>query len=314
MTITQPVQAAPGSIVAAVEHCAAALETAGVFLGHGTDNPWDEAVALVLGALGLDDGPELASRTLATGEWAAIQKLLRRRCEERVPLPYLLGEAFFAGLSFRCDQRALVPRSPLGEWIRGGYSPWYAGPAPRRILDLCCGGGAIGIAASVHAPGAEVVLADIDADALALARDNVARLGVSRRVRVLRSDGFAALTGERFDLILCNPPYVDADDLAAMPEEYHHEPRLGLEAGADGLALVRRLLPAAVAHLTDHGVLFLELGNSWPALEAAFPRFPFTWLECEEGGHGVTAISADELRDHAAALGYNGGPGASSER
>ena len=302
-----PLQLPPETLAGAVARCATRLDEAGVAFGHGTDNPWDEAVQLVLGVLDLEDGPEVAERPLAAADWETIAALLERRIDERCPLPYLLGEAHFAGLRFRCDRRALVPRSPLAELIEGAYAPWYAGPAPTRLLDLCCGGGCLGIAAAVTAPGLSVVLADLDSDALALAAENVALHGVEDRVRLCRSDGFEGLAGERFDIILCNPPYVDAEDLAGMPAEYRHEPAAGLGAGADGLDLVRRLLPVAAEHLADQGLLLLEVGNSWPALEACYPRFPFTWVELERGGHGVAALTAQELRDHAAALAYNAG-------
>jgi len=300
-----PREARPESVAAAVAHCATRLAQAGVAFGHGTDNPWDEGAQLVLGALGLEDGPGVAERPLAPAEWTAIGALLERRVGGRCPLPYLLGEAHFAGLRFACDRRALVPRSPLAELIEGGYQPWYAGPPPRRLLDLCCGGGCLGVAAAVHEPSLAVLCTDLDEDALALAAENVARHGVGDRVELRRSDGFDDLAGECFDLILCNPPYVDAADLAGMPAEFEHEPPAGLGAGRDGLDLVRRLLPVAAQHLEAHGLLLLEVGNSWPALEAAYPRFPFTWVALERGGHGVAAITAAELRDHAAALAYN---------
>jgi ribosomal protein L3 glutamine methyltransferase len=302
-----PWQPPPETLAGAVARCATRLDEAGVAFGHGTDNPWDEAVQLVLAVAGLEDGPDVAERPLADADWDTITALLERRIGERCPLPYLLGEAHFAGLRFRCDRRALVPRSPLAELIGGAYAPWYAGPSPRRLLDLCCGGGCLGIAAAVHAPGLSVVLADLDSDALALAAENVALHGVGERVSLCHSDGFTGLAGERFDIILCNPPYVDAEDLAGMPAEFHHEPAAGLGAGADGLDLVRRLLPVAAEHLEDQGLLLLEVGNSWPALEACYPRFPFTWVELERGGHGVAAITAGELRDHAATLAYNAG-------
>lgn len=297
-------QQPPDTLAGAVARCATRLDDAGVAFGHGTDNPWDEAVQLVLGVLGLEDGPDVAGRLLAAADWDAIAALLERRIGERCPLPYLLGEAHLAGLRFRCDPRALVPRSPLAELIERDYIPWYAGPPPRRLLDLCCGGGCLGIAAAVHESGLAVVLADLDNDALALAAENVALHGVGERVSLRRSDGFDGLAGERFDIILCNPPYVDGADLSSMPAEFRHEPAAGLGAGDDGLDLVRRLLPAAAEHLQEHGLLLLEVGNSWPALEARYPRFPFTWVELERGGHGVAAITARELRDHAGTLKY----------
>lgn len=293
-------------VIEAIRACCDVLEAGEVFCGHGTDNAWDEAVQLVLFAVGLPpDAPAgVAEQSLADVDIERVDSLLRRRVGERIPLPYVTGEAWFAGLRFACDHRALVPRSPLAELVTAGFCPWYAGSEPLSILDLCCGGGAIGIAAAVYSPRASVVLSDVDADALALASENTGRHGVSDRVSLVQGDLFAGLATDRFDIILCNPPYVDADDLAGMPAEYGHEPPLGLGAGSDGLDLARRILAQAMNHLNPDGVLLLELGNSWEALEAAFPRVPFTWVELENGGHGVLAMQADELREYAAALAY----------
>lgn len=295
-------------VLAAIQVCSRALEDAEVFCGHGTDNAWDEAVQLVLFVAGLPaDAPARAGEhLLSEAETGRIARLLARRITERLPLPYLTGEAWFAGLRFVCDRRALVPRSPLAELVLSEFRPWFAGAGNGRVsvLDLCCGGGAIGIAAAVHLPGARVVLSDVDADALALAASNVAQHGVGDRVRAVQGDLFDGLAGERFDIILCNPPYVDAADLASMPAEFGHEPPTGLGAGPDGLDLARRILDAAAAHLNPDGLLLLEVGNSWTALEAAFPRVAFTWVELESGGHGVLAMQAAELRESARYLAY----------
>jgi ribosomal protein L3 glutamine methyltransferase len=270
---------------------------AGLFFGHGTDNAWDEARWLVLGALSLPhDSPDwVLDGRLSTPERERLSTLLRRRIVERVPTAYLLGEAWFAGLRFAVDQRVLIPRSPIAELLDAGLEPWLAGRQPERILDLCCGSGCIGIAAALRFPGARVDLADISSDALALARQNVQAHGVSESVRVIESDLFAAFGGETWDLILCNPPYVDAADMAALPAEFHHEPRLGLAAGKDGLDLVRRILAAARARLGDDGLLVLEVGNGAEALEAAFPETPFLWPEFENGGSGVALLAAADL-------------------
>jgi len=295
-------------VIDAIEVCAAALEQAGVCFGHGTDNAWDEAVQLVLAAAGIPAhaGAEVATQTLLPAQRACVQRLLARRVSEREPLPYLLGEAWFAGLRFRCDRRALVPRSPLAELLLCHYRPWYTGPEPARLLDLCCGGGSLGIAAAVLAPGLKVSLADIDPEALALAQENIALHQVNERVSCVRSDLFDALGEQRFDIILCNPPYVDAQDLAAMPEEYRAEPLHALAAGADGLDLARRVLAGAANFLAPQGLLLLEVGNSWEALERAYPRVPFTWVELAEGGHGVLAMQAVELQQYATMLGGDG--------
>lgn len=298
------------TVIGAIEACAGILESGGVFCGHGTDNIWDEAVQLVLFAVGLPaDAPASAGdHPVQPLDIQRIESLLQRRLLERIPLPYLTGEAWFAGLRFACDRRALVPRSPLAELVLAGFRPWYAGPGPASILDLCCGGGAIGIASAVHLPSASVILSDIDTTALELAEKNIAQHGVGDRVQVVHGDLFAGVAGARFDVILCNPPYVDAGDLAGMPAEYRHEPPLGLGAGRDGLDLARRILDGAAAHLSPHGLLLLEVGNSWTALESAFPGVAFTWVDLAAGGHGVLAMQASELGESASSLAYTNPP------
>lgn len=294
----------PATVGQALEYCSQALEASGVWFGHGTDNAWDEAVQLVLAVAGLpvDADDSVLPMALDDVQSARLQALLRRRIDERVPLPYLLGRAWFAGLEFRCDDRAIIPRSPLAELILNEFRPWYAGPSPRRVLDLCCGGGCIGLAVAHYFPDAAVDLADIDEDALQLAAENTAALGLTDRVRIIRSDLFSAIPPGRYDLILSNPPYVDAADLAAMPAEYHHEPDGALGSGADGLDLTRRILGGAADYLADRGLLVVEVGNSASALELAFPGVPFTWLEFEQGGHGVFALTAEEMREYRASL------------
>lgn len=270
---------------------------AGLHFGHGTDNAWDEARWLVLGALSLPpDSPDwVLDARLTTAERERLSGMLRRRIVERVPSAYLLGEAWFAGLRFAVDPRVLIPRSPIAELLEAGLEPWLAGRHPERILDLCCGSGCIGIAAALRFPGAQVDLADLSPDALALARQNVAAHGLGDVIRVIESDLFAALGAETYDLILCNPPYVDAADMAALPAEFHHEPRLGLAAGEDGLDLARRILAGARERLASDGWLVLEVGNSAPALEDAFPRIAFVWPEFEHGGAGVALVAAADL-------------------
>ncbi len=290
----------PTTVGQALQYCHEALANSDVTFGHGTDNPWDEAVQLVLSVadLPLDADDGVLPHPLDDDAFARMQALLRRRTTEHLPLPYLLGRAWFAGLEFRCDQRAIIPRSPIAELIQRDFQRWYSGPEPRRLLDLCCGGGCIGLAAAHYFPQMEVDLLDIDAAALDLARENVAQLGLGNRVRVLQSNLFDALGDERYDLIISNPPYVDALDLASMPAEFHHEPELALGSGADGLDLARLILAEAPNFLKESGLLIVEVGNSWVALEEAYPRLPFTWVEFEHGGHGVFALSAGELRDY----------------
>jgi ribosomal protein L3 glutamine methyltransferase len=304
------------TLLHAIQRTAASLEAAGLFFGHGTDSAWDEAVAMVLFSAGLppDSGSEVASRPMSEAALSQLETLCLERINRRIPLPYLLGEAWFAGRRFLCDERALVPRSPIAELILNDYQPWYAGPAPTRLLDLCCGGGAIGITAALEAPELAVTLSDIDPAALDLAVENIALHGVGDRVTTVCSDLFDSLDPVPYDIILCNPPYVDARDMSTVPDEYRHEPEHGLAAGADGLDLVRRILPAASRWLAPHGLLVLEVGNSWEALEAAFPDLPFLWPELEQGGHGVCVLSCQDLAGSAAGTGrdaYNPAPGSS---
>jgi ribosomal protein L3 glutamine methyltransferase len=289
----------PESVRSALEQVYSALDSADLFYGHGTDNAWDESVLLVLSAceLPFDAAEEQLDTPMAPDAWDRALAWLRQRVEQRTPLPYLLGRAWFAGLELRCDRRALIPRSPLAELIQNDYRPWWPGEAPQRFLDLCAGGGSIGIAAAVYQPAAEVLLADIDPEALALARENIALYDLGSRVQTRESDLFEGLAGERFDIILCNPPYVDAGDLASMPAEYHSEPPRGLGSGEDGLDLARQILAGAAAHLTPGGLLFLELGNSWLALDELLSALPLTWLEFSEGGHGVLVAGVSDLAE-----------------
>jgi ribosomal protein L3 glutamine methyltransferase len=267
-----------------------------LYFGHGTDNAWDEAEYLVLHAVHLlppIDDSWLDSRLTST-ERERVLDLLTRRINERVPAAYITGNAWFAGLSFKVDERVLVPRSPIGELIQNGFEPWLA-QEPKAILDLCTGSGCIGIACAYAFPEASVDLSDISVDALVVARENINQHGLEERVAAIASDLFSELGGRRYDLIVSNPPYVDADDLKNMPLEYHAEPAIGLGSGVDGLEFTRRLLREAREYLTDTGVLICEVGNSWVALEQAYPQLPFIWLEFERGGHGVFLLTAQQL-------------------
>lgn len=269
--------------------------------GHGTASAWDEAVALVLGALHLpwDVDPAVLDARLLGLERRRIVALVRARIETRMPLPYLLGEAFFAGYPFEVDERVLIPRSPIAELIEHDFAAWFPDLPPQRVLDIGTGSGCIGIATALQLPTTEVDLVDISDEALEVAKANITRHDVGARVRAVLSDLFEGVAGQRYDLIVANPPYVDARDLATMPAEFRHEPALALGAGDDGLDVVRRLLREARTHLNDEGVLIVEVGNSDRHLEAAFPDVPFLWLEFERGGHGVFALTARELDDYA---------------
>lgn len=271
--------------------------------GHGTDNAFDEAAWLVLHGLSLPfDFPQnLWDSRLAPAERARVATLLRDRIMTRKPAAYLTREAWFMGLPFHVDERVLVPRSPLAEVLANRFEPWLDPDAVGSILDLGTGSGCLGIAAATQFPEAQVWLTDVSDDALAVAKINVDRHALSERVRCLRSDVYSALADDaRFDLILSNPPYVDAEDMATLPAEYRHEPVLGLAAGADGLDVVRKILDQAAQRLNPDGILICEVGNSQPAVEAAYPDLPLTWLELASGGQGVFLVTREQLltRDH----------------
>ncbi|WP_421910858.1 50S ribosomal protein L3 N(5)-glutamine methyltransferase [Marinobacter sp.] len=267
-----------------------------LYFGHGTDNVWDESVQLVMRSLHLplENNTLFLDARLTREERALILDRMQRRIDDRVPLAYLLGEAWFMGLPFHVDERVLVPRSPLGELIQGGLQPWLGNKPVGRILDLCTGSGCIGIAAASVFEDAEVDLADISTDALDVAAVNIDYHEVGDRVSTVRSDVFDGLEG-RYDVILSNPPYVDTDDIADMPAEYGHEPELGLAAGGDGLDIAHRILARAADYLNPGGLLIVEVGNSWVALQEAYPDMPFTWLEFENGGDGVFLLTAEDL-------------------
>ncbi len=272
------------------------LSRSDVHYGHGTDNAWDEALALLSGRLGItaEKIEFVLTARLTEAERRELARLLERRIVHRVPVPYLVGEAWFAGRRYLVEPGVLIPRSPMAELIVSEFAPWL-GRFPDRILDLCTGSGCIGIACAHAFPYAEVVLSDVDDGALALAARNVALHQVGDRVSVARADVFDGLDASTFDLIVTNPPYVNALDLAKMPAEYRHEPRLALEAGDDGLDVIRRILNGARRWLAEDGVLVGEVGSSADDLLAAFPELPFVWPELQHGGHGVFVLDAAGL-------------------
>ncbi|MGN6790458.1 MAG: 50S ribosomal protein L3 N(5)-glutamine methyltransferase [Rhodanobacteraceae bacterium] len=292
------------SIVDLIRYAASRFNAAGLTFGHSHDNAIDEATHLVLSSLHLppDLPPAYGGARVTAVEKTRVLSLIDRRIETREPVAYLVGEAWFAGMPFKSDARALVPRSPIAELIEGGFSPWLDGREIERALDLCTGSGCIGIAMAAHNPHWRVDIADVSDDALALARENIALHQVDRQVRAVRSDLFAGLHGERYDLIVSNPPYVTDAEYAALPGEYAHEPKLGLTAGEDGLDIALRILRDAPDHLNEDGLLIVEVGESEHALNALLPDVPFVWVDFKVGPMGVFALERRELVEHAAAI------------
>lgn len=273
-----------------IRQAAKRMDAAGLHFGHGTDNALDEACWLASAALGLDPdfGPEAYAMLLDEDQLSRARAMLDARISSRKPLAYLLGEAWLAGLSFEVNESVLVPRSPLAELIIDGFEPWLSDEQLKRAADIGTGSGCLAIALAVHRQGVEIDALDISPEALVLARRNAARHGVSERVRCLESDLLTAVPGQRYDLILANPPYVPEDSMQTLPPEFLHEPRLGLVAGADGLDLVRRLLIDAPAHLSEHGILICEVGEAAEALEALIGKHcELVWIEFAHGGDGV---------------------------
>ena len=287
------------SILDWVRFAASEFERNELYFGHGTDNPWDEAMLLVTASLHMpfSISAEQAQCRLITEEKQVVAQRIERRINERIPVSYLINQAWFAGLPFYVDERVLVPRSPLAEVIHRYLPEWFDDRVPERILDLCCGSGCIGIASLQVYPDAQVDLADLSRDALDVAEINIDRHNLWHQVAAIESDLFDGLVPS-YDLILSNPPYVDAEDLADMPAEYHHEPEMGLGSGDDGLDITRRILMQASSYLNEGGVLVVEVGNSWIHLDETFPGVPFRWLEFENGGDGVFMFTKEELEQY----------------
>lgn len=292
------------TIIDFIRYGASRFAAAGLTFGHSHDNAMDEATHLVLHSLHLphDLSPNYGQAKLVAGEKAALLALIERRIGERKPVAYLTGEAWFAGLAFKVDERVLVPRSPIAELIQNGFTPWLDGRDVSRALDLCTGSGCIGIAMAAHNPDWQVDLADISDGALELARENIRIQHVGERVRAIKSDLFAGLEGEVYDLIVSNPPYVTEQEYAELPPEYRHEPALGLTAGPDGLDFALRILRDAPAHLSEDGLLIVEVGESERALTQLLPQVPFIWIEFNVGPMGVFALERRDLVEHAKAI------------
>lgn len=282
-----------------IRQAADRLEKANVFFGHGTDNALDEACWLVTAALGRE--PQIHDRDLAialdAGQVDDVEALLARRIETRKPLAYLVGHAWLAGLKFEVNEHVLVPRSPLAELVVGGFEPWLRPDQLQRAVDVGTGSGCLAIALAHHWPGLAVDALDISEAALELARRNARAHALEDRVECLQSDLLEAVYDRTYDLILANPPYVPRASMATLPEEFRHEPSLGLEAGSDGLDLVRRLLVQAPECLSEHGVLICEVGEAAEALDALLSEHvELIWLEFAHGGDGVFLLDAPACR------------------
>jgi ribosomal protein L3 glutamine methyltransferase len=264
---------------------------------HGTDNPHDEAFYIVFGSLEINFSEfENIERQLTTVEISRLDALVQQRIDSRLPAAYIVGKAWFAGHVFHCDDRALVPRSPIAELILGDFQPLISRP-PLAVLDLCTGGGCIGIAMALQWPQSKVDLLDVSEEALSLAESNIELHGLQGRVRTIKSDLFDSLTG-RYDLIVANPPYVSREEYDDLPAEFTHEPELGLVSAEEGLQIPLQILREAVDYLTDSGLLVMEVGYSHEALAQRLQGVPLLWLEFEHGGDGVLALSAAQLQQY----------------
>jgi ribosomal protein L3 glutamine methyltransferase len=270
-----------------------------VYYGHGTTNAKDEAWWLVLGFLKLPliEREEFSEKILNPTEQQALLLLIERRAKEKIPVAYLLQEAYLRGYKFYVNKDVLIPRSPIAELIEQRFAPWFpSNKIAHNILDLCTGSACLAILCAYYFKEAQVNASDISPAALRVAEKNIKQHQLEKKLTLIQSDLFVNIPKKRYDIIISNPPYVDAKDLKTMPEEYHHEPRLGLAAGEDGLAIVRRIINQAKEYLTNEGLLIVEVGNSQTALIKAYPQLPFIWLEFEYGGSGVFLLHQKDLK------------------
>ena len=286
------------TVIELIERCSARLHEAGVSFGHGTTNAFDEAAWLVLWRLGqpLDALDDLAELTVDDAQLAQVDALVDERIASRRPAAYLTGEAWLQGVPFTVDERVIVPRSLIAEPLADGSIDAWLSEHTRHVLDLCTGNGSLAVLAAMAWPEVQVTAADLSADALAVAALNVQRHGLGQRVNLHQGDGLAAVAGQRFDLILCNPPYVNSASMAALPAEFRAEPVLALAGGEDGMDFIRGLLRDAPAHLSPDGVLVLEIGHERPFFERAFPQLEVVWLPTSAGDDQVLLVTHQALQ------------------
>ena len=289
----------PQTLKDCVDWATSRLENSDAFFGHGCETPRDEAIWATLHITGRmnDNYDDIATWHISEQQFRDLHTLVEQRITTLKPLAYLVGESWFAGYSFYIDARALVPRSHFGDLIQDGLEPWVQPQKLTGVLDLCCGSGCIAVALALLHPHLTVDAADIDPDALEVADINITRHAVDERVRTIESNLFENLTDRRYDLIVCNPPYIARSECDELPSEYLHEPRQAFEAGDDGLDFVRQILGQADDHLTDDGHLLMELGHYAGALDAAYPKYPFLWLTSRGGESVVVLLSKQELSD-----------------
>lgn len=273
------------------------LEQESVYLGHGTDNYWDEGLQLVFAAMGLPltTGREILTQPVHPQEQQKILQFLQKRIDEKQPLPYITGQAWFMQMPFSVDERVLIPRSPIGEWIERRFQPWVKPEAVRHICDIGTGSGCIAIGLALMFPQAQVDAVDICPQALVVAQDNIQAYELNSRVRCVQGDALFAVADQQYDLIVSNPPYVPAAEEELLPDEYRHEPRKALYSGESGLDIVDGILANAYHHLCDGGILVLEVGQTAITLAQRYPQLPFVWLDCENGGEGVLLLEKHQL-------------------
>lgn len=285
------------TVAAALTWAENAFADAHLYYGHGTDNAWDDAVAILVFVLSLpvDVSDDVLPRVLTAEESEQLDNLFQQRISQRIPSAYLTQQAWFCGLPFYVDERVIIPRSPISELIINQFSPWIEEQNVHRILDLCCGSACIAIACAYAFPEATIDAVELSEQALVVADINVQQHEVQHQVQLIQSDLFANVANQQYDIIVSNPPYVDAEDIASMPNEYHHEPAMALASGCDGLDITRRILLHAAEFLTEQGILIVEVGNSAETLECLYPNLPLIWLEFEQGGQGVFMLTKSQL-------------------